>query len=91
MHSNRNYIFYVSSSNYAYVTNDFEPVSQFMRTEIAKDLKLIDKYDWRKNEFDDNIILTTNKINDYFNNQTKEVILMNNNENKTNINWVIRI
>lgn len=61
---NKNYIFYINPNNEIYVTYNFEPVSQIMRIEIAKDLNLLDKYDWRKNNFDDNIILTINKIND---------------------------
>lgn len=90
MHSNRNYIFYVSSNNVAYITNEFEPVSQFMRIEIAKDVKLIDKYDWRKNDFADNIILTISSINDYFNNQTNKGSEKMNEEKsfpKVAINW----
>ena len=43
-----------------------------MRIEIAKDLNLVDKYDWRKNDFNDNIILTINKINNYFDNETNK-------------------
>ena len=58
---NKNYIFYINPNNEIYVTYNFEPVSQIMRIEIAKDLNLLDKYDWRKNNFDDNITLTINK------------------------------
>ena len=67
--SNKNYIFYISPKNEIYITNEFEPISQFMRIEIAKDLNMLDKYDWRKNNFDDNIILTIEKIKEYFNNK----------------------
>lgn len=48
MLSNKNYIFYISPKNEIYITNEFEPISQFMRIEIAKDLNLVDKYDWKK-------------------------------------------
>ena len=72
MLSNKNYIFYISPKNEIYITNEFEPISQFMRIEIAKDLNLVDKYDWRKNDFNDNIILTINKLNDYFDNKTNK-------------------
>lgn len=72
MVSNKNYIFYISPNSDIYITNEFEPVSQFMRIEIAKDLNLVDKYDWRENDFQDNIILTINKINDYFDNKTSK-------------------
>ena len=70
--SNKNYIFYISPQNDIYITNEFESVSQFMRIEIAKDLNLVDKYDWRKNDFHENIILTINKINNYFDNKTNK-------------------
>ena len=66
---NKNYIFYISPNDDMYITNKFQSVSQLMRIEIANDLNLIDKYDWRKNEFCDNIILTINKINYYFENK----------------------
>lgn len=65
--SDKNYIFYITPNNDIYITNEFESISQFMRIEIAKDLNLLDKYDWRKNDFNDNINLTINKINGYFN------------------------
>lgn len=71
MFLNKNYIFYISPNNDFYITYEFEPVSQFMRIEIAKDLNLIDKYDWCKNSFDDNIILTITKIQHYFDNLDK--------------------
>lgn len=92
--SNKNYIFYISPNNDIYITNEFEPVSQFMRIEIAKDLNLVDKYDWRKNDFYDNIILTINKINNYFDSKTnKGSEKMSGNSNnvikKSVINWVM--
>ena len=36
--NNKNYIFYTNPNNEIYVTNNFKPISQFMRIEIAKDL-----------------------------------------------------
>lgn len=66
--SNKNYIFYINQDNDIYLTTEFKPISQLMRMEIAKDLNLIDKYDWRKNDCRDNISLTINKLNDYFDN-----------------------
>ena len=64
-----NYIFYINPNGEEYITYDFEPISQIMRIEIAKDLNLVDKYDWDKNRFDDNIALTINKIKDYLYNE----------------------
>lgn len=66
INSKNNYIFYINTNGKKYITYKFEPISQFMRIEIAKDLNLLDKYDWHKYKFDDNILLTINKINDYF-------------------------
>lgn len=66
LNRNKNYIFYISPNNSIYVTNTFESISQIMRIEIAKDLNINDKYDWRKNKFENNIIITINKIDDYF-------------------------
>lgn len=71
MDSKNNYIFYINSDGEKYITYNFKPISQFMRIEIAKDLNMLDKYDWRKNNFDDNIILTVTKIKEYFNNKRK--------------------
>lgn len=66
---NHNYIFYINQNNEMYITYNFKPISQLMRIEIAKDLNLLNKYDWRKNNFDNNIILTINNIKNYFNNK----------------------
>lgn len=41
--------------------------------EISKDLNLVDKYDWRRNDFNENIVLTINNINDYFDNRINKV------------------
>lgn len=68
----KNYIFYISPKNETYITNEFEPISQLMRIEIAKDLDLVNKYDWRKNDFNDNIVLTINQLNDYFDNKSNK-------------------
>ena len=72
MLSNKNYIFYISPNNEIYITNEFEPISQFLRIEIAKDLNMLDKYDWRKNDFNKNIILTIKNINGYFDNKNNK-------------------
>lgn len=70
----KNYIFYLSPNNNFYLTNEFEPISQFMRVEIAKNLNLLNEYDWRKNKFENNIILTINDINNYFNHEKNKDI-----------------
>lgn len=77
MLSNKNYIFYISPNNETYITNEFEPISQFMRIEIAKDLNMLDKYDWRKNDFNKNIILTIKNINGYFDNKNAIGLFLN--------------
>lgn len=72
MNRNKNYIFYINSNNYIYITDAFKPISQYMRIEIAKDLNIPYKYDWHQNKFENNIILTINKIGDYLNHKIKE-------------------
>lgn len=62
---NKNYIFYINPSNKLYVTYDFKPIRQIMRIEIAKDIKMSYKYDWERNKFENNILLTINKIKEY--------------------------
>lgn len=69
INSKNNYIFYINTEGKQYITYKFEPISQFMRIQIAKNLNLLNKYDWRKNIFYDNIILTITEINNYFNNE----------------------
>lgn len=59
---NTNYIFYINNSNQKYISYTFEPVSQLMRIYIAKDLNLFQKYDWRKEKFENNIIKTIIKF-----------------------------
>lgn len=66
-----NYIFYINPNGKKYITYQFDPISQFMRVEISKDLNLFNKYDWHKNSFDENIILTINDINEYLYNKNK--------------------
>lgn len=65
--NNKNYIFYTNPNNEIYVTNNFKPISQFMRIEIAKDLNLLDYYDWHKNYFQDNVLSTINRVNEKLN------------------------
>jgi len=59
---NTNYIFYISNNNQEYVSYTFEPISQLMRIYIAKDLNLLQKYDWRKEKFENNIIKTISRF-----------------------------
>ena len=59
---NKNYIFYIGPNNEFYISYEFISISQCMRIEIAKDLKIDDKYDWRKYKFNDNAISTIEKI-----------------------------
>ena len=68
----QNYIMYINPENVCYISYNFEPISQFMRIEIAKDLNILDKYDWRENDFNDNIIITINKINNYLDNKISD-------------------
>jgi len=60
-----NYIFYINEKGKKYITYKFESKSQLIRMKIAEDLNLIDKYDWHKNRFDNNINLTIDKIKNY--------------------------
>lgn len=60
--NNKNYIFYINQNDEIYITYDFKAISQLMRIEIAKDLNLLDMYDWCQNYFQNNIIMTIDKI-----------------------------
>ena len=68
LNSDKNYIFYINQSNDIYVTNNFKPISQMMRIIIADDLDIRNKYDWRQNSFENNVVLTINNIKEYYNN-----------------------
>ena len=50
------------STNYTYndfyISYEFMAISQCMRIEIAKDLKIDDKYDWHTYDFNENVIST---------------------------------
>jgi len=61
----KNYIFYISPSNKIYLTENFESKSQTMRILIAKDLKIENKFNWRKEPFFENINSTIKKIKDF--------------------------
>lgn len=61
-YSNKNYIFYISPNNKKYITTNFESISQLMRIKIAKDLGFKDKYNWKKETFNNNIISTIQKL-----------------------------
>lgn len=61
-YSNKNYIFYISPNNKKYITTNFESISQLMRIKIAKDLGFEDKYNWKEETFNNNIISTIQKL-----------------------------
>lgn len=65
MSRSKNYIFYLSPNNKTYITNNFNPISQIMRVEIANDINMPYEYDWRQSRFEDNIIFTINNIKNY--------------------------
>ena len=57
-----NYIMYISNDNNYYISTSFNNRSQLMRYYIAKDLNMINKYDWNKYIFSENITTTIQKI-----------------------------
>lgn len=59
---NGNYIFYINEHDETYISYEFEAIKQLMRIEIAKDLDLLNMYDWHLSRFQDNIIKTIEKI-----------------------------
>lgn len=59
---NKNYISYISNGNEFYITYDFKPVSQQMRIYIAEDLGINNNFNWRQDNFDENIISTISKL-----------------------------
>lgn len=59
--TNKNYIKYIYN-NIIYITYNFPSVSQLMRILIAEELNYKDKFDWKKERFDENIISTIEKI-----------------------------
>lgn len=59
---NQNYISYISPNFNFYISYNFRPTSQQMRIYIAKDLNLLDKFNWKTNNFDNNIISTINNF-----------------------------
>jgi len=69
---NNSYIMYISPNNKFYITYSFESISQLMRILIAKDLGLEKEYDWRKENFDNNYILTIEKISKFNGGETNE-------------------
>lgn len=58
---NKNYIKYIYN-NKIYITYNFPSVSQLMRILIAEELNYKDKFDWKKERFDENIISTIERI-----------------------------
>ena len=61
INKNTNYIKYISN-NKIYITYKFPSVSQLMRILIAEELNYKDKFDWKKERFDENIISTIERI-----------------------------
>lgn len=61
INKNMNYIKYISN-NKIYITYNFPSVSQLMRILIAEELNYKDKFDWKKERFDENIISTIERI-----------------------------
>ena len=61
INKNTNYIKYISN-NKIYITYNFPSVSQLMRILIAEELNYKDKFDWKKERFDENIISTIERI-----------------------------
>lgn len=59
--TNKNYIKYIYN-NKIYITYNFPSVSQLMRILIAEELNYKDKFDWKKERFDEYIISTIEKI-----------------------------
>ena len=59
---NKNYISYISNDNKFYITYDFKPVSQQMRIYIAEDLRITNNFNWRQDNFEENIISTITKL-----------------------------
>lgn len=57
---NKNYISYIYDKKY--ITYDFPGVSQLMRILIAEELNFKDKFDWKKERFDENIKSTIKRI-----------------------------
>lgn len=60
-----NYLFYIGPKNQMYISQKFDSISQIMRIEIAKDLGDENIYDWRKNDFKNNMISTIKAIKNY--------------------------
>lgn len=56
----KSYISYISPNFNFYITYNFKGISQQMRIYMAEDLNIKDKYNWRKSNFDDNILKTIN-------------------------------
>lgn len=61
INKNMNYIKYISNDK-IYITYNFPSVSQLMRILIAEELNYKDKFDWKKERFDENIISTIERI-----------------------------
>ena len=60
--NNKNYISYISNTLDFYITYDFQPVSQQMRIYIAEDLGITNNFNWRQDNFEENIVRTINNF-----------------------------
>ncbi len=60
--NNKNYISYISNDNEFYITYEFKPISQQMRIYIAENLGITNDFNWRQNNFEENIISTIEKF-----------------------------
>lgn len=58
----KNYIFYINPNNSYYMSYKIHFKSQLMRTFIAEDLNMKNKYNWKKYPFTSNIIKTIKKF-----------------------------
>lgn len=58
----QNYISYISPNFDFYISYNFKPISQQMRIFIAKDLNILDHYNWKISNFDENILTTINNF-----------------------------
>ena len=63
---NQNYIFYENAQGENFITYNYQPIRQIMRIQIAKDLGIEEKYNWRQYPFYDNIRKTIEKFQDIY-------------------------
>lgn len=63
--TDRSYIFYLSFNNNLYVTYDYQPISQLVRICIARDMGLVEEYNWTLYDYQENVLNTIKKISYY--------------------------